>query len=116
MKLGVDSNSKLTEPDFSKKKNLVFPKLWKKCQKLAKNQLFQVFFQNCVHRCMDFFAESEAATCCTQFSEIASGKNLVLKLWLNMELSNQMARFFKFVYLKIGLTVSADFLYDVIKP
>ena len=43
-------------------------------------------------------------------------KNLVLDLWPKMVLTNQIARFFKFEYLKNGLTVSIEFLYDVVKP
>ena len=43
-------------------------------------------------------------------------KILVLKLWPEKLLANQIARFFKFEYLKNGLTVCADFLYEVVKP
>ena len=44
------------------------------------------------------------------------GKNPVLDLWPKMLLTNQIARFFRFEYLKNGLTVWLDFWYDVIKP
>ena len=44
------------------------------------------------------------------------GKTLVLKIWPEKLSANQIARFFKFEYLKNGWTVWADFLYNVVKP
>ena len=55
MKLGVDSNLKLTEPDFSSKKS-GFPEILKKVPNFGQKSGFSTFPQNLVHRCIFFFA------------------------------------------------------------
>ena len=44
------------------------------------------------------------------------GKTLVLEIWPEKLSANQIPWFFKFEYLKNGLTVWANFLYNVVKP
>ena len=113
--LGNDKLRKAAQLDFRRK--ISFLRIWANRAQYGPKIRFWGYSQKSNHWMSCFLCLNDRYHNYALFCENRMfGKNLVLDLWPKMVLTNQIARFFKFEYLKNGLTVWIHFLYDVIKP
>ena len=77
--VGQSKMIKNSEARFSKK-DLVFPKFWKKCQKVVKIEVFSIFLKNGSNDFPDFLCDDRSNPFLPSNQNRMSRKNLVLEI------------------------------------